>query len=654
MSNLLGDVLWKQESNSTILEITTPIVLPAGIKAKQLNVAIYNENTLIVKYQDAHLLQWNLLYPVESQDIEWSYQEGNIHIELRKMENKIWTQLISHKPNLNGTTDLNNPFLLSDEMLNAMIANEWPSLPRDVVNEAIGADNAVDDVLNLAIDEIDKKPPVVLPLVSRIELLSMTEQLSKLTEQLSMFQEQIKQLKSNQDAKVGANTESNSDTEPKSKEKDELNDAEKKCELVEKMVGVQKEILAKRAGPTSLQLYFEVQQLEIKKTCYNYGVEYGDTEQYGWPPSDNTKTESAEVEMKLTAIELYEMGKSLIELAKEDQDKIREGIHYLRLAALQHNHPQATILLFQLYIKINRPERASYLIIRRARMSDCEPTTNALCASLHEEGGPLFAPLRSLSIYYHQRAALSGFSNAMLALCDIFKSGCTPGMKTLVATYKDKLNITEETDAELLISKSIDGERFLWWCNHAESLGAGPAYYIKYQLHSNGEFGVEKSYCLAEKYWNKCMASFPELASLNNFHRQRLAQLKKELQPVPENESKPSQNASMENQITKKEALHQKMSEFQHLSKPNLTRAQVESLYTTAKKGKLQPNWRKYWEGMSLISISIFSIYTLLFPLRVQLFPVFVSACDSMKQVLVQLFGAQFELIMNFISTIKL
>ncbi|PWU85854.1 putative Mitochondrial import receptor subunit ATOM69 [Trypanosoma cruzi] len=110
----------------------------------------------------------------------------------------------------------------------------------------------------------------------------------------------------------------------------------------------------KRAQPATLANFIEITQLDICKARINVGaMEDEEKEEYA------SETESA-----MTAHELMATG-----LKHFEQQEIQMALHFLRLAAIHHNHEQSILLLHSIYTQLQSP-RGPFLLLKRALNDD--------------------------------------------------------------------------------------------------------------------------------------------------------------------------------------------------------------------------------------------------------------------------------------------
>jgi hypothetical protein len=182
-----------------------------------------------------------------------------------------------------------------------------------------------------------------------------------------------------------------------------------------------------------------------------------------------------EQEEKLTAEELF---KKSDEHRRTDP---REMVHYLRLAAIHHYDCESTRRLVEVYTDDRKPFTALYFVLRLALYSN-DGWANSTIAGYVQYGGlPYLPPSTALGVYFFQRAAQGGCTDAMLSLANIF----------INEAAVDSINTKAHTD------------RAGKWIDAAEYRGAPGAYLLQARLYSTGTCGREKNAKLADEYMGR-------------------------------------------------------------------------------------------------------------------------------------------------------
>jgi hypothetical protein len=165
-------------------------------------------------------------------------------------------------------------------------------------------------------------------------------------------------------------------------------------------------------------------------------------------------------------------GEELLDKSKEFHflfERREEEIHYLRLAAIYHYHPEST---HEVYSRTNRFVKAEYFVLRLALHCN-DMWANCTVADYIYEAVSPFPQYTALAVYFYQRAAESGCTEAMISLATIF--------------MKEKVSA--------LIGKPKDDQPLaVKWIQAAECRGSPSAYLYRVRLYLAGTFGHEKSH----------------------------------------------------------------------------------------------------------------------------------------------------------------
>jgi hypothetical protein len=173
-------------------------------------------------------------------------------------------------------------------------------------------------------------------------------------------------------------------------------------------------------------------------------------------------------EKTLSGEELLEKSKELHFLFERREEEIR----YLRLAAIHHYHPESTRRLHEIYSRTNRFVKAEYFVLRLALYCN-DIWANCTVADYIYAAISPFPRYIALAVYFYQRAAESGCTEAMISLATIF-------MKEKVSALLGK----PKDDQPLAVK----------WIQAAERRGSPSAYLYRVRLYLAGTFGHEKSH----------------------------------------------------------------------------------------------------------------------------------------------------------------
>jgi hypothetical protein len=183
-----------------------------------------------------------------------------------------------------------------------------------------------------------------------------------------------------------------------------------------------------------------------------------------------------EQEATLTAEELFE---------KSDEHRWTDPpteVHFLRLAAIRHYHCESTRRLVEFYTYGGMQYDALYFVLRLALYSNDGWANSTIARNVQNGELPYLPRYTALAIYFFQRAAQAGCTDAMLSLANI--------------------SINE---AGLERDSTIGTARAVQWIDAAEYRGAPGAYLLQARLYSTGTCGREKNAKLADEYMRRVM-----------------------------------------------------------------------------------------------------------------------------------------------------
>eukprot|EP00672_Neobodo_designis_P020756 CAMPEP_0174852202 /NCGR_PEP_ID=MMETSP1114-20130205/25239_1 /TAXON_ID=312471 /ORGANISM="Neobodo designis, Strain CCAP 1951/1" /LENGTH=639 /DNA_ID=CAMNT_0016086781 /DNA_START=43 /DNA_END=1962 /DNA_ORIENTATION=- len=470
---------WSQDDSK--LEVRVPLsALGASIAPKSLTVEVKEKDILVAKHQDSVVLQQRLHDNVEVD--QWNVEDGDtLVVDLKKLDNDSWPCLLR----LPMRPD--DPRIVRGDDLDALLRTEMTRLPRDeeLEKEAAAADAAADDdfddMLEDALDEVtaaEKKEAEAKAAAEKEaeeaqEDGDETEQSKHATDyELKMTAEEFEQL-----ANLRKETEEKlAADETTEEEKEKLRD---RRAMIDKMVELSKKVRRLRSKRPTMPVLLEILQCEIWKGRLNHGA-LEETETEGFRDDE---------EKNMSADELLKKGVSCLE------SDIEDAMHYLRLAAIHHDHPVSTSLLQRLYSQMRVLPKAAYFVMRRALKDDMEPSSNLIVGEFADKGMPLFPPYMALVVYFYQRSATVGSTHAMLTLANTYKQGA----------------VTASPADETSRKKNADEDKFLDWLAAAEERGSPRAYFIRASLHTTGECGQTKSAKLAKQYLDKVKRTEPSI-----------------------------------------------------------------------------------------------------------------------------------------------
>ena len=480
---------WSQDSEHK-LELRIPLSgLGAAIVPKNLSVEVKEKDIIVAKHQDTVVLQQRLHDNVEID--QWTVEDSKtLVIDIKKIDADSWPCLLR----LPMRPD-DRRFLRGDD-LDALLRTEMTRLPKDEELEREAAagqteapvanDDDFDDLLDDVLDEVtaaekeEEKKDAAAAATTEGDAAAddddkepETESSKHATEyELKMTKEEVEQLatlRKEAEEKIAAEETSEEDREKQRERR----------AMIDKMTELSKKVRRLRSKRPTVPVLIEILQCEVWKGRLNHGA-IEETETEGFRDDE---------EKNMSADELLKKGVSCLE------SDIESAMHYLRLAAIHHNHPVSTSLLQRLYSQMRVLPKAAYFMLRRALMDDCEPSSNLVVGEFADKGMPLFPPYMALVVYFYQRSAAVGSTHAMLTLANTYKQGA----------------VTASPADEASRKKNADEDKFLDWLAAAEERGSPRAYFIRASLHTTGECGQTKSAKLAKQYLDKVKRTEPSI-----------------------------------------------------------------------------------------------------------------------------------------------
>ncbi|CAD2218794.1 hypothetical protein AGDE_08775 [Angomonas deanei] len=480
--------------------------------------------------------------------------------------------------------------LVSTEELDRMLKSQLPSLPTiaDEKKEAAEEGEDLDRLLDEAANEVTKKD-------ENEEELGYGAYIAA----------ELKNFKQEADEIEKALKDVNESLE-KGLEGEEETAALKKKKILEEMGRLHDEMRELRTKEGSLANLIQTTTLDIKKGRVNVGLmgDEGEVEEF-----------QSEEEKAMTATELMARGLQAFET------QLESTLHFLRLAAIHHNHDTSIVLLYDIYSQIGSPRGAFMLLQRALDDKNISAICNHKLGELYDSGARYFIPLFPAAVHFYQRAAKTGHTNAMLSLAQLWLRGST------------ETSMLSEDEAEAL----KDMRKYHAWLDKAADRGAGSALFVKGCMHIRGEHGAVKDYKTAKKYIDGAMGAQPELMKNAAKILLLLEQLRAEEETAsnPPSSVTPSTQPSSAQPVAKSLNVDRDPQAFDKAAKRlgTLTQGMTPAQSTTAQRAKPGSAKRKqFWERAAVASVVGYGLYTLAFPIRALLLPFFYDIVSSFTE----------------------
>lgn len=591
----IGKTQWVQsaDDDDVALEIRVPVVLPPGVRTKDLTISVKDETVLCIKHKETSLVQWRL-YSRVSDEVEWRAEQDAVVVDLQKKEGATWPCLL----NLPMRSD--DKLLLTESELDVLFRSEVKALPPvkkeaadkeardDSEDGAAAKEEDLDRLLEETVEEIQE-----LDMFVKAELKGMEEEETEMRAKLRELEEAV----------------------PAAEGDEARETALKQVKLVEKMLEIHEKTRELRSHPCTLKLFLETQLLDLMKSRVNVG-ELSESE---------TEPFLREEEKELTPHQLLQVGVQLLQ-----EQELEKAIHFLRIAAVHHKHPQSISILFRIYSELGSP-RGAFLLLQRAKDDeDVDVTTNLQVAEMFDRGARHFPPIFGAAIHFYQRAARCGSVHAMMGLAQLYLRG---------STSATTLNETERKE-------NINMEKYHAWLQQALDRGAGAAYFVKGCMHLRGEHGLAKSYAEAKDFIGRAKKCQPEIAKRASGIDAALDRLRieeeaaaeggsSEASPAtPVTPSSPPQSpaagaavaksapAPKINAAARLAALEEKTS---GAALTGTDARKPATKKTTVSHAAAAARSRVFWERTVVVGAAVYSVWSLAFPIRVMLLPHFYN-----------------------------
>lgn len=590
-SYLIGNgVVWAQSADDTdtSIEISIPVVLPAGVRTKELTVTVKDKDVLCIKYKDSSLVQWRLFSSV-TEEVEWRAESSNVVVDLVKAEGATWPCLL----NLPMRPD--DALLATTDELNSLFAKEVKALPPLHESPPVSSggateidENDLDRLLEETVQEVQE-----LDVYVKAELKGMEEEAAEMKSKLKELEESL----------------------ATAEDGEKLDAAKKQILLVEKMLEVHHKTRLLRSETCTVSSFLQTQALDLQKSRINIGeLNEGETEAF-----------MNEDEHRMSAHELFAVGVRALQ-----EQQLEVALHFLRLAAVHHKHSQSISILFRLYSELGSPRGASLLLQRAKDDDDVDVASNLQVAEMFDRGFRHFPPILGAAIYFYQRAARCGSVHAMIGLAQLYLRGST------TAT-----TLTEEERTE-----NINMKKYHAWLEQATGRGSGAALFIKGCMHLRGEHGCEKSFRVAKDYLERSGKCQPEIMKRSAGVHAALEKLRIEEEAAnglssPLTPKSPPTSPSVANTAANERlppkvdvaarlaALEQQSSPVEGIRRPAATKKSSTSHAAASARS------RAFWERATVTGTAVYAVYTLAFPLRVILLPQFYGVI----QWFIEMFG---------------
>ncbi|KAH8609127.1 hypothetical protein ERJ75_001256600 [Trypanosoma vivax] len=274
-----------------------------------------------------------------------------------------------------------------------------------------------------------------------------------------------------------------------------------------------------------------------------------------------------------------------------------------------------------MYAQLGSP-RGAFLLLRRALQDDdLSAAVNLKVGEQFDTGARHFLPMFPAALYFYQRAARAGSVHAMLAIAQLYLRGCTSSTMLSVKQMESLRSV----------------EKYQGWLQQAMDRGCGSAYFVKGCAHLKGEHGCTKSYALAKEYLDMATSSQPNIARRAPQVYVMLEKLREEEEG--EGEGKPKGCSSVSGMVSSSAdksgnriedsgvVVSSSLERLKNIKSKLGTTNSSSSINTLGlRKAKAYRSGAKaFWEGAATTGLTLYSLYTLAFPIRVILLPHFYT-----------------------------
>eukprot|EP00760_Papus_ankaliazontas_P005002 PhM_4_TR12326/c0_g1_i1/m.18177 len=403
---------WTQSTEHPSVDINVEVT-DSPAEGSKFSVVV-DGHDLTLSQGESELAAWKLFDKVAS-EVSWETKEKGLVINLTKLSPEPWKSALR--------TPLPDTFagLMTDEQLDELLAKELKPLPSKSSTGPLSeedADALLDDALSS--HTLEEK-----------ELIILETELQEINKRVAEIEKEVE-----------AATEAGGEA---------LEVGEKKLGIVRKMAEYCQKVTDLRREPVTIQNLLEVLKYEIYKTKLNRGEKEEETEEF-----------KGEEEQAMSPDTMYVSGIRCLE-ARDGPN----GLHFLRLAAIRHGHPQALMTLVRLYMEAGEQPKSLSLLLKKALSEDMEPLANFTTAQMFDNGVSHFRPHAALALYFYQRSARTGECSAMAFAGQLFlRGGC------IMSERSDSL---------------VDKARGMLWLTEAVNRGSALAYKMMLELHFEGK-----------------------------------------------------------------------------------------------------------------------------------------------------------------------
>ncbi|KNH09542.1 hypothetical protein XU18_0227 [Perkinsela sp. CCAP 1560/4] len=570
-------VKWRQDNGHLNIDLIISIPPKDPQSPRKFKVKADGEN-LEVSLNDATVFTWVLFDSVQD-DPEWETHSEELHISLTKTSEDPWKSALRNPVPYPTSTESADSVMLTDNMLNAIIGTETYSFSKFHEQEKVDSD------LDSILEDVLASETSMSPHEAREK-----EYYNSLVMEIQSLQE---------------NT---STDEPENKA------------LTERIIQYDEKILSIRSSEPSLTSMLDATEFELVRLKAIAG-----------------DTAEAEEEAYLSAAEESLSGSELFAhgIVALEQQNGAEGLRFLRLAALRHNHPQSVINLVRIYMESEMEAKALQILLKSARQST-DPLINFTMAQMFDNGVNGLRPLFALALYFYQRAASQGETTAMCFASALHLRGaCTAAEghhkvsgsqraaqwmrfaleRGSIFAYKLELELHLGTSRDMMSNPLIEGL--------AENTSVSPSYHEAhkyYQLLNDTSREMLKQIPQLEKRLNELRPIEAE----GMVKEKESTSVRPQSAPVAQSVSSKSDESVVTTSNTRKSRLQR------------ASRAAREGMATHAPRSEIvQAFSREKCEKWALYSALAGSAYVLAFPLRVIAFPWAVQTLENIASVFV-------------------
>ena len=590
---------WRQDANSSNLDLVVDIEPAKPNVVRKFRVEV-TEDTLQLYRNQEKVLTWTLFDAVLDEP-QWETKSDELHINLVKKSEELWKSA------------LRNPLPPCDQELIDPTKREPGQVGPDAYDEAVVLTiEELDHLLAMEVASFDATQPSETRDTDASDPDAILEDVLSQKTGLS-----AKEREAEEEQKTLQHEMEKIERRLKELKEEAGEDAERKISIVQEMHRHCAEILELRQEPVTVQGLVRALQHDITKAKLNRGEDATESEPFANPSEE-----------AMTPEELYVRG--ILALERGDP---AEGLHFLRLAALSHDHTQSMMTLVRLYMESGLQTLSLQLLLDKS-VRALDPLSNFTTAQMFDNGVGNFTPALALALYFYQRAASTGETSAMCFAAQLLlRGGCvaTAGRTELCNLRLAARWMQHALDRGSCLAYKLMLERYLGGEGSGE--GADPGTRKMYE-----RLNEKPNYEKAKKYYTLLSDTSREILKQVPNVEQRLEALRKgevgkpsSARKTEEEKGGKSEEAHPQLEIVPKPKVSSHAEERLQRFEPSSMGARSHMVKPRGfdPKASWGDRRQRMWEKVASASLLGAAAYILAFPVRVIALPTFFEFLET-------------------------